>query len=204
MINPVQKPAEFENEITAQISNNPFYDPAQSEANWALYPEESRANWNNYWKQGYKEYLNSEYARVSANFRTTEAGANVGMAIPGWATFATFAVTGPLRLIASGILAGSTSEGGFSGCGALASLGGGALRKGAAVANSIEKKSAFEAEPSGAGGGGPSGNGPPSAPLEPSYGPYRHGLNKGGLNDVVTNQRLLSTEASSIAGGKLA
>ena len=148
--------------------------------------------------------LNSEYARVSANFRTTEAGANVGMAIPGWATFATFAVTGPLRLIASGILAGSTSEGGFSGCGALASLGGGALRKGAAVANSIEKKSAFEAEPSGAGGGGPSGNGPPSAPLEPSYGPYRHGLNKGGLNDIVTNQRLLSTEASSIAGGKLA
>jgi RHS repeat-associated protein len=54
----------------------------------------------------------------------------------------------------------------------------------------------------GAGGGGPSGNGPPSTPSEPLFGPYRHGLNKGGLNDIVTNQRLLSTEAATIAGNE--
>lgn len=37
---------------------------------------------------------------------------------------------------------------------------------------------------------------------EQLYGPFRHGLNKGGLDDIVSNQRLLSTEAATIAGGE--
>jgi RHS repeat-associated protein len=123
VINPVKKPAEFEHELASRIYNNPFYDPVQSEANWALYPEESRAAWSNYWKQSYKEYLNSESAKESEKFRTIDAAANVGSAIPGAAAFVTAAVTGPVQLVFSGILAGSTSEGGYSGCGLVAGLG---------------------------------------------------------------------------------
>ena len=33
------------------------------------------------------------------------------------------------------------------------------------------------------------------------YGPFRHGINKGGLADIVADQRLMSTAAATIAGG---
>jgi YD repeat-containing protein len=39
---------------------------------------------------------------------------------------------------------------------------------------------------------------PPSSPAGPSY---YHQLNKGGLQDIMANQRLMSTPASSVAGG---
>jgi len=34
-----------------------------------------------------------------------------------------------------------------------------------------------------------------------SYGPYVHKLNRGGLEDIVSNSRLVSTEAAGSAGG---
>ncbi len=44
---------------------------------------------------------------------------------------------------------------------------------------------------------------PPSAPVEPPSSPttYFHQLNKGGMQDIIANQRLISTEAAPIAGG---
>ncbi len=33
------------------------------------------------------------------------------------------------------------------------------------------------------------------------HGPFVHGINKGGLNDIIRFQRLVSTEARGIAGG---
>jgi hypothetical protein len=36
------------------------------------------------------------------------------------------------------------------------------------------------------------------------FGPFVHGLNKGGLTDILGHQRLLSTEARGVAGGAAA
>jgi hypothetical protein len=41
----------------------------------------------------------------------------------------------------------------------------------------------------------------PAAPSSPAGPSYYHQLNKGGLQDIMANQRLMSTPASSVAGG---
>ena len=132
LINSVKKPGQFEKQLAEQISNNPFYDPSQSEAEWTLYPEESRAKWNNYWKSAYKGYLNSEYAKASENWQGIDRAVGAVNEIlefeAGGALTATgVGIAGGVAPFAkqvgfSGLLAGATSSGDFTGCGGLAGL----------------------------------------------------------------------------------
>ena len=132
LINPVKKPAEFEKELAEQIYKNPFYDPAQSEADWTLYPEESRAKWNNYYKSVYKEYLNSEHAKDSENWQRIDRAVGAVNEIIEFEAGGALTATGiglaggvvpfAKQVGFSGLIAGATSSGDFTGCGALAGL----------------------------------------------------------------------------------
>lgn len=46
-----------------------------------------------------------------------------------------------------------------------------------------------------------SGSLPPAGDAEELYGPFSHQINKGGLSDIVANNRLISTPARTVAGG---
>ncbi|HEX8336765.1 MAG TPA: toxin TcdB middle/C-terminal domain-containing protein [Pyrinomonadaceae bacterium] len=121
-------------------------DQAAEAAWYAAVGEEAVSDYYNDLQTGYNEYRRDEAVKLRENWRRTDVavgavneilsylvtGATLGVGV------GTAGVVGFIKQLGfSALLAGSTSEGGFSGCGAVAGLGGGALP-------SLEAKAATE------------------------------------------------------------
>jgi len=170
----VLTPGQFEKWRKSEIANrSAYYTESWTEKDWARYrenpTEERRADiaeskWREYIDREYLGYLRGKAADLAESWHRYDIAAGADNEYLAFlVTGVTIGVVGPgafaKGLAWSALYAGSTSEGGFSGCGAIAGLGGAPRPRGLAPTpgfSSIE--TTLSEELAGVRGGTPLGN----------------------------------------------
>jgi RHS repeat-associated protein len=130
-------------EVTNSTAYKAFWTEEMRAAYWRDNPEEAAERWYGPLQAEYNEYWNKEAAATKNSLKILHS-ANVIVQGVGWVTIGAITLGHGVakagfigfgkQLATGGVFAALTSSGGFEGCGMLASLGGGALPKGAAPA----------------------------------------------------------------------